>query len=447
MSYGKKSIHFKIDEKCKVELLYELGDVVPKSDDPTPLAKVEIDGEEKIFYMPISRLDSKVTYSVELDDECIVDPQEDEAVLILTVELDGIRTIGSKETPLDRGNIPEQFRTRVGDKTLTNDFVELLIKKKDGNVSEEQFINATKLESLQTLEPVNEEGGDAAEEVEGEADDEVGGDAGGVEGGTDDEGDGDSDDEEILDIRALLELENDDEETVELTTTVVTGPMNKIDLERTAISYHRRGDISEPDTDKLVQRIIEDAIEENSSKRIDTSPSLESLEIDDETNEWLESNNVQDMRSLRTKMIDTESDFTQNLIDVYVALVREDYVERMELGTTVESKDQVDDILGDKEKLLHFYESVESDIPGEEIEELAQEFENLGGRNKTRLKTLRRKIIECIVDLKPMLSEGIEGEEEVSRKQDDAHNLYQGFMEFLEKIDSLLNSADNVESG
>ena len=130
-----------------------------------------------------------------------------------------------------------------------------------------------------------------------------------------------------------------------------------------------------------------------------------------ETNEWLESNNVQDMRSLRTKMIDTESDFTQNLIDVYVALVREDYVERMELGTTVESKDQVDDILGDKEKLLHFYESVESDIPGEEIEELAQEFENLGGRNKTRLKTLRRKIIECIVDLKPMLSEGIEGEE------------------------------------
>ena len=46
MSYGKKSIHFKIDEKCKVELLYELGDVVPKSDDPTPLAKVEIDGEE-----------------------------------------------------------------------------------------------------------------------------------------------------------------------------------------------------------------------------------------------------------------------------------------------------------------------------------------------------------------------------------------------------------------
>ena len=448
--FGKEKKVFSVSNNCKVTLLFKKGDIIKASTVPTPVAEIEIDGMDETLCMPASRLNSKVVETVDLDESSELNPSPGKVIDILTVEIQGINVMGSDSKPIDADDVPEELRTRILDRENVQKIQRSLERIKKEEMEKEVFLRVMKNMAISPKNSVDDTDNTGSEDNDTD-------NTGSEDNDADNTGSEDNDaenigaeeedigaEEELPEVQTLddfLDFENVDEDVVELEENVLSSNFNKAELLRTAISYHRDNLIIQATSTALVDYLITKAIDEGSSIKINASPSLKSIDINTETNEWLENNSVKDLKNLEIALIEAEN-FTEEIITVYIQLVREDYVERMILGS-VTSKDEVDEALLDKEQLLAFCQYIESEV--NEIIGIHEEIDEIDHSDMEVISTMKREIIKAIIKLKPLVNQEHE-DNDITAKLTSAKKLFEKLFTRLEKLVDIENTISNQGS-
>ena len=468
--FGKEKKVFSVSNNCKVTLLFKKGDIIKASTVPTPVAEIEIDGMDETLCMPASRLNSKVVETVDLDESSELNPSPGKVIDILTVEIQGINVMGSDSKPIDADDVPEELRTRILDRENVQKIQRSLERIKKEEMEKEVFLRVMKNMAISPKNSVDDTDNTGSEDNDTDntgsedndtdntgSEDNDADNTGSEDNDADNTGSQDNDaenigaeeedigaEEELPEVQTLddfLDFENVDEDVVELEENVLSSNFNKAELLRTAISYHRDNLIIQATSTALVDYLITKAIDEGSSIKINASPSLKSIDINTETNEWLENNSVKDLKNLEIALIEAEN-FTEEIITVYIQLVREDYVERMILGS-VTSKDEVDEALLDKEQLLAFCQYIESEV--NEIIGIHEEIDEIDHSDMEVISTMKREIIKAIIKLKPLVNQEHE-DNDITAKLTSAKKLFEKLFTRLEKLVDIENTISNQGS-